>query len=164
VIGRDFESGRPARKSQPENGSIPRSIAMQHQQIFVNLPIKDMERSQAFFKSLGYSFNPQFTNEQGAALVLGENLFAMLLVEPFFQTFTQKPVADATKSTEVLVCLSCSSRAEVDDLVRKALAAGAKAPNAPQDHGFMYGHGFEDLDGHIWELAYMEPNAAPPQT
>ena len=97
---------------------------MQHQQIFVNLPIKNMERSQAFFKSLGYSFNPQFTNDQGASLVLGENLFAMLLVEPFFQTFTKKKIADATQSVEVLVCLSCSSRAEVDELVQKALAAG----------------------------------------
>lgn len=136
---------------------------MQHQQIFVNLPIKNMERSQAFFKSLGYSFNPQFTNEQGASLVLGENLFAMLLVEPFFQTFTKKTIADATKSVEVLVCLSCSSRAEVDALVQKARAAGGTVPNAPQDHGFMYAHGFEDLDGHVWELVYMEPNAAPPQ-
>lgn len=136
---------------------------MQHQQIFVNLPIKNMERSQAFFKSLGYSFNPQFTNDQGASLVLGENLFAMLLVEPFFQTFTKKKIADATRSVEVLVCLSCSSRAEVDELVQKALAAGGKTPNAPQDHGFMYAHGFEDLDGHVWELVYMEPGAAPPQ-
>ena len=136
---------------------------MQHQQIFVNLPIKNMERSQAFFKSLGYSFNPQFTNDQGASLVLGENLFAMLLVEPFFQTFTKKKIADATQSVEVLVCLSCSSRAEVDELVQKALAAGGTTPNAPQDHGFMYAHGFEDLDGHVWELVYMEPGAAPPQ-
>ena len=136
---------------------------MQHQQIFVNLPIKNMERSQAFFKSLGYSFNPQFTSEQGASLVLGENLFAMLLVEPFFQTFTKKKIADATQSVEVLVCLSCSSRAEVDELVQKALAAGGKTPNAPQDHGFMYAHSFEDLDGHVWELVYMDPNAVPPQ-
>ena len=131
--------------------------------IFVNLPIKNMERSQAFFKSLGFSFNPQFTNEQGACMVISEDIFAMLLVEPFFQTFTKKPIADAKKSTEVLVCLSCDSRDEVDALVKKALAAGGTAPNAPQDHGFMYGHGFEDLDGHVWELVWMDPNAAPPQ-
>ncbi|MEO7128513.1 MAG: VOC family protein [Rhodoferax sp.] len=132
-------------------------------QIFVNLPIKNMEKSQAFFKSLGFAFNPQFTNEQGACMVISENQsYAMLLVEPFFQTFTKKPVADATQSTEVLVCLSCESRAEVDALVSKARAAGGTVPNAPQDHGFMYGHGFTDLDGHIWELAYMDPNAAPP--
>lgn len=133
----------------------------QHAQIFVNLPIKDMARSQAFFRSLGYEFNPQFTNEQGASLVLGENLFAMLLVEPFFQTFTQKTIVDAHRSVEVLVCLSCSSREEVDELVRKARAAGATVPNEAQDHGFMYGHGFTDLDGHVWELVHM--SGTPPQ-
>lgn len=132
-------------------------------QIYVNLPIKNMERTQAFFRALGFSFNPQFTNEQGACMVVADGIYAMLLVEPFFQTFTKKPIADASKTTEVLVCLSCDSRAEVDELVRKAIAAGGKAPNAPQDHGFMYGHGFEDLDGHVWELVYMDPNAAPPQ-
>ena len=131
-------------------------------QIYVNLPIKNMERSKAFFGALGFSFNPQFTNEQGACMVIADDIYAMLLVEPFFQTFTKKPIADATKSTEVLVCLSCESRAEVDQLVKKAVAAGGSAPNAPQDHGFMYGHGFQDLDGHIWELVYMDPNAAPP--
>jgi predicted lactoylglutathione lyase len=132
-------------------------------QIFVNLPIKNMEKSRAFFESLGFAFNPQFTNEQGACMVISENhSYAMLLVEPFFQTFTKKPVADATKSTEVLVCLSCESRAEVDALVVKALAAGGTAPRAPQDHGFMYGHGFTDLDGHVWEVLWMDPNAAPP--
>lgn len=131
--------------------------------IFVNLPVKDMERSQAFFRALGFSFNPQFTNEQGACMVISEDIFAMLLAEPFFQTFTKKPIADARKSTEVLVCLSCESRTEVDALVKKALAAGGTAPNAPQDHGFMYGHGFEDPDGHVWELVWMDPNAAPPQ-
>jgi uncharacterized protein len=133
---------------------------MSHKQIFVNLPIKNMERSQAFFKSLGFSFNPQFTNDQGACMVVTDSIFVMLLVEPFFQTFTKKPVADASKSTEVLVCLSCESRAEVDEVVRKALAAGGKAPNPVQDHGFMYGHGFEDLDGHLWEVVYMDPAAA----
>ena len=132
-------------------------------QIFVNLPIKDMARSRAFFSALGFGFNPQFTNEQGACMVISEGIHAMLLVEPFFQTFTRKPIADAKKSTEVLVCLSCESRAEVDELVKKALAAGGSAPNAPQDHGFMYGHGFEDLDGHVWELAWMDPQAQPPQ-
>lgn len=131
--------------------------------IFVNLPIKDMKRAQAFFRELGFGFNPQFTNEQGACMVISEDIFAMLLVEPFFQTFTKKPVADARKSTEVLVCLSCDSREEVDALVKKALAAGGSAPNAPQDHGFMYGHGFEDLDGHVWELVWMDPKATPPQ-
>lgn len=133
-------------------------------QIFVNLPIKNMDKSQAFFKSLGFSFNPQFSNEQGACLVISEDhSYVMLLVEPFFSTFTKKSIADADKTTEVLVCISCDSRAEVDEMVRKALAAGGKSPNAPQDHGNMYGHGFEDLDGHIWELVWMEPKAVPPQ-
>ena len=132
--------------------------------IFVNLPIKNMERSKAFFGALGFSFNPQFTNEQGACMVVSENHnYVMLLVEPFFQGFTKKPVADATKATEVLVALSCDSREEVDAMVRQALAAGGTAPNAPQDHGFMYSHGFEDLDGHVWEVVWMDPQAAPPR-
>jgi uncharacterized protein len=131
--------------------------------IFVNLPIRDMARSRAFFSALGFSFNPQFSNEQGACMVISEDIFAMLLVESFFQGFTTKRIADARESTEVLVCLSCDSRTEVDELVKKALLAGGKAPNAPQDHGFMYAHGFEDLDGHLWELAWMDPSAAPPQ-
>jgi uncharacterized protein len=132
-------------------------------QIYVNLPIRDMERSKAFFRALGFSFNPQFTNEQGACMVVSDSIYVMLLVQPFFQGFTGKPVADANKSTEVLVCLSCDSRAEVDELVRKARAAGAAVPRAPQDHGFMYQHGFEDPDGHIWELAYMDMSAVPAQ-
>ncbi len=126
-----------------------------HRQIYVNLPIADMARSRAFFEALGYQFNPQFSNEQGACLVLGDNLYVMLLVQPFFQGFIDKRIADARESTEVLVCLSCESRAEVDQLVARAIAAGGRAPRPPQDHGFMYGHGFEDLDGHLWELVHM---------
>ena len=132
-------------------------------QMFVNLPVKDLQRSVAFFTALGFSFNPQFTDDNATCMIVSEHNFVMLLVEPFFQTFTKKPIADARKSTEVLVCLSCDSRAEVDALVKKALAGGGTPPNAPQDHGFMYGHGFEDLDGHVWELAWMDPNAVPPQ-
>ena len=131
-------------------------------QIYVNLPVRDMERSKAFFGALGFRFNPQFTNEQGACLVISDDIYAMLLAESFFRTFTNKPVADARQTTEVLVCLSCASRAEVDDLVRRAVAAGGSAPMPVQDHGFMYGHGFTDLDGHMWELAYMDPSATPP--
>ena len=127
-----------------------------NKQIFVNLPVKDLNKSKAFFAALGYTFNPQFTNEHGACMVISENsIYAMLLTEPFFKTFIDKPIAQAHEVTEVLTCLSCESRQEVDDIVAKALAAGGKVPRAPQDHGFMYGHGFEDLDGHIWELAYM---------
>jgi predicted lactoylglutathione lyase len=129
-------------------------------QIFVNLPVKDLQRSVAFFTHLGYTFDPKFTNENATCMIVGENIFVMLLVESFFKTFTKKPISDAKKTTEVLLCLSCDSRAQVDALVAKALAAGGTAPNAPQDHGFMYGHGYEDLDGHIWELVYMAPQAA----
>ena len=133
------------------------------QQIFVNLPVKDLERSKAFFAHLGYSFNPQFTNEQAACMVISDTIYAMLLVEPFFQTFTKKPVSDAKAGTEVLICLSCENREQVDTLVAKALEAGGKAPMPKQDHGFMYGHGFEDLDGHQWELMFMDMSAAPTQ-
>ncbi|MES2912974.1 MAG: VOC family protein [Pseudomonadota bacterium] len=131
-------------------------------QVFINLPIKDMARSQAFFKSLGFEFNPQFTNDQGACMIISkDHSYAMLLVEPFFQGFTKKAIADTTKTTEVLIALSCESREEVDDFVSKALAAGGTAPNPKQDHGFMYSHGFTDLDGHIWEVFWMDSNAAP---
>ena len=130
-------------------------------QMFVNLPIKDMARSQAFFKALGLTFNPRFTNEQGACLEIGENFYAMLLVEPFFQGFTKKPISDAHQSTEVLIALSVDSRAEAEEVVRKAVAAGATTPNEAKDYGFMYQHGFEDLDGHLWELAYMDMAAFP---
>ena len=127
-----------------------------NKQIFVNLAVKDLEKSKAFFTALGYTFNAQFTNEHGACMVISEkSIYAMLLTEDFFKTFTSKQIARAHEVTEVLTCLSCESREEVDSLVKKALAAGGTAPRAPQDHGFMYAHGFDDLDGHTWELAYM---------
>jgi uncharacterized protein len=132
-------------------------------QIFVNLPIRDLARSRAFFSALGLSFNPQFSNEQGACLEIAENIFAMLLTEPFFQGFTKKPISDAHQSTEVLLALSLDSRAEVEAVVRKAVAAGATTPNPPVDHGFMYQHGFADLDGHQWEVFWMDMAAAPQQ-
>lgn len=132
-------------------------------QIFVNLPIRDMQRTQAFFKALGLSFDPRFTNDQGACLQIAPNIYAMLLVEPFFQGFTKLPVADARKCTEVLIALSCDSRAEVDQRVAQAVAAGGTTPNAPVDHGFMYQHGFADLDGHQWEVFWMDESAAPQQ-
>ena len=130
-----------------------------HKQIYVNLPVKDLQKSISFFKALGYTFDPQLSNEQGACMILGENLYTILLAELFFKTFTAKPISDATKHTEVLICVSCDSRAAIDNLVSKARAAGAAMPNEPQDHGFMYGHGFHDLDGHVWELIYQEPQA-----
>ena len=132
-----------------------------HTQIFVNLAVSDLPRSKGFFEHLGLAVNPQFTNEQAACLEIGPNIFAMLLVKDFFKTFTDKPIVDARTSTEALICLSCESRAEVDAVVAKALAAGGKAPRPVQDYGFMYGHGFEDLDGHMWELMYMDMAAMP---
>jgi uncharacterized protein len=132
-------------------------------QIFVNLPIKDMARSQAFFKALGLSFNARFTNDQGACLEIGENFYAMLLVEPFFQGFTQKPIGDARKTTEVILALSVDSRAEVEDVVRKAVAAGATRIPEAKDFGFMFQDGFADLDGHQWEVFWMDEAAAPEQ-
>lgn len=128
-----------------------------HQQIYVNLPVKDLPRSKDFFSSLGYRFEPKFTNEKGACMILGENLHIMLLTREFFATFTDQPVSDARERTEVLIALPCDSREQVDSLVSKAKAAGATVPREPQDHGFMYGHGYQDLDGHIWELFYMVP-------
>ena len=127
--------------------------------IFVNLPVKDLNKSIEFFTKLGYTFNPQFTDETATCMTVSEDIYVMLLTHAKFKTFTPKTICDATQSTEVLVCLSCESRAHVDELVRKAVAAGGSIYNEPQDHGFMYGHGFQDLDGHIWELIYMEPSA-----
>lgn len=127
-----------------------------NKQIFVNLPVKDLNKSKAFFAALGYTFNPQYTDDNAACMVISQDsIYAMLLKEDFFRTFTDKPIASAHEATEVLTCLSCESREEVDQQVAKAVAAGGKAPRTPQDYGFMYSHGFEDLDGHVWELAYM---------
>lgn len=127
--------------------------------IFVNLPVKDLNRSIEFFTKLGFTFNPQLTDETATCMVVSEDIFVMLLTHTKFKTFTPKEICDATKSTEVLVCLSSESRERVDEMVRKAVAAGGTTYNEPQDHGFMYAHGFQDLDGHIWELIYMEPSA-----
>jgi predicted lactoylglutathione lyase len=128
--------------------------------IFVNLPVKNLNKSVEFFTKLGFKFNPQFTDATATCMIVAEDIFVMLLTEEKFKTFTPKKICDATQSTEVLVCLSCESRAKVDGMVQKAVAAGGTTYNDPQDHGFMYGHGFQDLDGHIWELIYMEPGAA----
>jgi len=124
--------------------------------IFVNLPVKDLDASKAFFATLGFTFNPQFTDETAACMVISDNIFAMLLTEPKFQSFIVGDIA-AKDSTEVLVALSCDSRAEVEDLTAKAMAAGATPCRPAQDYGFMYGTSFRDLDGHVWELIWMDP-------
>ena len=126
--------------------------------IFVNLPVKDLNRSVEFFTKLGFKFDPEYTDETATCMVVADKISVMLLTEEKFQTFTPKAICDATKSTEVLICLSRDSRAEVDAMVRKAVAAGGTTYSDPQDQGFMYGHGFQDPDGHIWELVFMVPD------
>jgi predicted lactoylglutathione lyase len=126
------------------------------QMIFVNLPVRDLDASKAFFAALGYAFNPQFTNQDAACMVVSESIYVMLLMEPFFQTFTPQPVCDARRQTEVITCLSAADRAAVDALMDKALAAGASEPMPARDYGFMYQRGFQDLDGHLWEIAHMD--------
>lgn len=125
--------------------------------IFVNLPVKDLERTKAFFSKLGYTFNKQFTDEKAACMVISEDIFAMLLTEPFFIGFIpNKEIADTSKSKEVLIALSKSSRQQVDELVDKAISAGGKQFREPEDHGFMYARSFEDPDGHVWEVIWMD--------
>ncbi|MFD4240669.1 VOC family protein [Streptomyces sp. NPDC058525] len=131
----------------------------QPQMIFVNLPVKDLDAARAFWEKLGYSFNPQFSDETAASLVISDTIFAMLLTEEKFASFATKPVADAAKTTEVMVALSADSRAKVDEVVDAALAAGATEPRPPMDLGFMYGRAFEDLDHHVWEYVWMDPAA-----
>ncbi|WP_437616937.1 VOC family protein [Sorangium sp. So ce834] len=128
--------------------------------LFVSLPIKNLERTKAFFKALGFTFNPKVTGEEAACMLIGEHAYAMLLVEPFFKTFTKKEICDTATHVEGAFGLSCESRAEVDAMVAKALAGGGKEAGPPEDHGFMYSRSFEDLDGHHWEVVWMDPAAA----
>jgi predicted lactoylglutathione lyase len=127
--------------------------------IFVNLPVKDLDKSIAFFTRLGFKFNPQFTDHTATCMIVSEDIFVMLLTEAKFKTFTPKAICDATKSAEVLAALAIESREKVDQMVRTAVAAGATTYAEPKDYGFMYQHGFQDLDGHIWEVFYMDPSA-----
>ena len=125
----------------------------------VQLPVTNLNQSIEFFTQLGFEFNPQFNDETATCMIVSENIFVMLLTHEKFKTFTPNAICDATQSTEVLVCLSAESREKIDEMVRQAIAAGGTTHREPQDHGFMYGHGFQDLDGHIWEIIYMEPSA-----
>jgi uncharacterized protein len=131
-------------------------------QIFVNLPVKNLKTSIEFFSKLGFSFNAQFTDDSSTCMVMSDTIYAMLLSEEKFKTFTPKPVSDATKSSEVLIALSLENREKVDDIVANAVAAGGSTYKAAQDMGFMYQHGFQDLDGHIWEVFYMDPSFVQP--
>ncbi|GAA3153229.1 VOC family protein [Streptomyces rameus] len=132
---------------------------MYQQMIFVNLPVNDLDASKRFFTELGYTINPQFSDEKAASVVISDTIFAMLLTKPFYSTFTKKEIADATTTSEVLVCLSAESREKVDELVGRAIAAGGTESGPTQDHGFMYGRAFDDLDGHTWEVMWMDPAA-----
>ena len=130
-------------------------------QIFVNMAVKDLKKSMAFFEKLGFAFNQQFTDDNAGCLIIGENIYAMLLVEKFFKTFTKKEICDATKSTEVLMGIDAESKEQVDEMVKKAVEAGGSLYADPQDHGWMYQHSFADLDGHQREVLYMDESAAP---
>ncbi|MEK8143184.1 VOC family protein [Streptomyces sp. M10(2022)] len=134
------------------------------QMIFVNLPVKDLETTKGFFGKLGFGFNPQFSDESTACLVISDAIFAMLISEPRFKDFTKKEIADAEKSTEVILALSADSRAKVDEMADTALAAGGFPANEPIEEGFMYGRSFQDPDHHIWEIVWMDPAAVEGQS
>ena len=127
--------------------------------IFVNLPVQDLDASKAFFGELGFTFDPGFTNDECACMVVSEQAYVMLLTHESFARFTTKPTADARTSTEALLCVSAEVRAGVDALADAALAAGGTPAQEPMDMGFMYGRSFQDLDGHHWEVMWMSPEA-----
>jgi predicted lactoylglutathione lyase len=127
--------------------------------IFVNLPVRDLNKTIEFFTKLGFTFNPQFTDENATCMIVGEDIFVMLLVEKFFKTFTKKEICDTSKNTEVIVALSVEGREKVDQMINKAIEAGGTESREPQDHGWMYGRSFEDINGHIWEIIYMDESA-----
>jgi len=124
-------------------------------QIILNLPVQDLARSKAFFAALGFTFSDRFSGENAVFMnIAGDTIQAMLTTEPFFASLIGKPVAQARQANEVVICLSCDSREEVDTMIAKAVAAGGRTPHPPEDHGFMYDQGFEDLDGHLWNLVW----------
>jgi len=126
---------------------------------FVNLPVKDLNKTKEFFSKLGFKFNPEFTNELAACMIISNNVFAMLLTEDHFKNFTKKSIADTDNSTEAIMALQVDSKEKVNEMVNNALAFGGKPSKEPMDHGFMYGWSFQDLDGHLWELFFMDGNS-----
>jgi predicted lactoylglutathione lyase len=127
--------------------------------IFVNLPVKDLQRSMRFFKAMGFGFDPQLSDETAACMMISDDIFAMLLTEAKFREIARRPVADTSKMTEVLTCLSVESRTRVNQLVDRALTQGGREMREPEDHGYMFGRSFSDLDGHIWEIIFMDQKA-----
>ena len=130
-------------------------------EIFVNLPVKELNRSIEFFTKLGFTFNPKFTDEHATCMIIGENFYSMLITESMFKTFTKKPISDASKATEVITCISVNSRDEVNKMVDAAIAAGGVEYSEPQDHGWMYYRVFEDPDKHQWEIMYGDESQFP---
>jgi len=131
-------------------------------QIFVNLPVRDLRKAKAFYEAIGATHNPQFSDETGACMVWSDTIFVMLLTHDKWGFFTKKPIADAHVASEVMLALSAENRQAVDAIVDAAKANGGKADvNPPQDHGFMYGRSFEDVDGHIWETVFMDMSRMP---
>lgn len=129
-----------------------------NKQIILNLPVKDLEKSRAFFAALGFGFDPRVSGDNAAMFIIVEDaVHAMLTTEAFFKTLIDKPLVPAREANELVICLSCESREEVDSLIAKAVAAGGRTPHPPEDHGFMYDQGFEDIDGHLWNLVWMAP-------
>ncbi len=123
--------------------------------IFVNLPVKDLDRAVEFFTKLGFKFNPQFTDKNATCMIISEDIFVMLLVEEFFKTFTKKEICNTSKNIEAIIALSAESKEKVDEMINKAIEAGGAEPRKPQDHGWMYDRAFEDIDGHLFEFIYM---------
>ncbi|MDQ0821743.1 putative lactoylglutathione lyase [Arthrobacter sp. V4I6] len=131
-------------------------------QMFLNLPVQNLDKTVEFFTALGFSFNPDFTDENATCMIVNDDAFVMLLVEGYFQTFTSKPVADASSTAEAIMAFSVESREAVDEMVRTALTSGGTPSEEAQDYGFMYTHSFQDPDGHLWEVFWMDP-AGPPK-
>ena len=130
-------------------------------QMFLNLPVKDLNKSIEFFTKLGFTFNPQFTDKNATCMIIGENIFAMLLVEKYFKTFIKKEITDTNKSTETILALSTTSNEKVDNIMKKVISAGGLEPREPQDYGWMYSRSFQDIDGHLWEVFFMDENKMP---
>ncbi|HWM88426.1 MAG TPA: VOC family protein [Kofleriaceae bacterium] len=135
-------------------------MSKNNRQIYINLPIRDIKRSMEFFSRLGFEFNPKFSDDNAACMVINPDAYVMLLAEPYFKTFTKKQICDTSTHSEGLLAISCTSKADVDELVNKALGSGGTKAMDPVDHGFMYGWSFYDLDGHHWEVMWMDPSAA----
>jgi hypothetical protein len=135
---------------------------MPHRQMYLNLPVRNLTRSMEFFRELGFGFNPQFTDERAACMIVNDDAFVMLLEDEFFRTFTMRQIADTTKYSEAMTAFSCPSRDAVDELADAAIAAGGTSAMPPMDMGFMYSRSFYDLDGHHWEPMWMDPTAEKP--